>query len=1100
MNSKTLVALLHSILLAFTAVAGDPPDASVFGEGVRPTEWLSPSQELDSFHVHPDFEVRLFASEPQIAKPLNLAPDKNGRLWVTCTVEYPYPAEASESARDFVVVLEDTNEDGAADKVTRFADRLNIPMGVLPFGDGCICFSIPDLLYLRDTDGDGVCDKRERILGPFDTSRDTHGMINALRDGGDGWIYACHGFNNRSEVSGSDGHTVQMDSGNTFRFRSDGSRVERFTRGQVNPFGMTEDEWGYRYTADCHSKPISQLIRGACYPSFSRPHDGLGFLPPMMDHLHGSTAISGIQYVPRDSPMESIRGQFISGNVMTSRINRNQLIFQGATARAKPIDDFLISDDPWFRPVDIRLASDGHLYVADFYNKIIGHYEVPLDHPGRDRTSGRIWQIRYIGDAKAPERSSDPDHPSDQETIQAVSDIAQSGRLQPLDLKILLEDGSPRLHVKALRLLPTLSKRPPALMETLRASLDHSNPHVRQAAVECLGQIGSSDDVPKLLSVLPLIDSRDAVLRQTVRIAVRDLMNRSSNDAEVWNQPITSEFASILLGLTDRRSASAVLRYLQGYPDVENRQVLLAHAAQYSDATMLEQVVQVARHLTAEQPDLAYELLDAICTAQNVRPGKAPVALRAWSIELVRQDLDHVDPERRLIDWSAVDGDWSEETRQTTGDGEQSLTSSLSRGESYTGRLVSDAFPAPNRIRFYLAGHNGYPDQTDHRKNSIQLVDDQTGQVIERATPPRNDRAVLIDWDTSRMVDRRVRIECVDGDSAGAYAWIAFGDFEPEWLNPSAANSTLRRSIDWVRRLGLAETSNALQSMATNTNFSGRVRCQIAGTLAELRGDPEAAVVFKSLRSGKTPEDLINRGIEAFNETDSKSWEQVVQSLCKRFSAADQRAFAMSWIAEGASMDRLMDWMESGWISPRVLLDPDVRQTLQPRLMQTQLQRSAKLTAGLELDRDRLATLEHLQRHVRLDGADAVRGKQLYKQHCAACHQLRGEGAVVGPQLDGAATRSVARLLEDIVVPDRNVDRAFRTTSFLMDDGRVFVGLVTHEADQEITFVESNGKTTKIDSAAVERRKESGRSLMPSNMAELLKADDLADLLKYIRG
>ena len=72
-------------------------------------------------------------------------------------------------------------------------------------------------------------------------------MINSLRHGADGWIYACHGFNNQSEVTGKDGHTITMKSGNTFRFRPDGSRVEHVTHGQVNPFGMTQDQWGYRY-------------------------------------------------------------------------------------------------------------------------------------------------------------------------------------------------------------------------------------------------------------------------------------------------------------------------------------------------------------------------------------------------------------------------------------------------------------------------------------------------------------------------------------------------------------------------------------------------------------------------------------------------------------------------------------------------------------------------------------------------------------------------------------------------------------------------------------------------------------------------------------
>ncbi len=233
---------------------------------------------------------------------------------------------------------------------------MNIPIGILPYGEGAIVFSIPNLLYLRDTDGDGVCDQRDHVLGPFDTSRDTHGMVNALRQGPDGWIYACHGFSNQSSVAGRDGHRVNLTSGNTFRFRPDGSRIEQFTSGQVNPFGMTEDRWGNLYSADCHSKPLTCLVRNACYPSFGRPDDGLGYFPSMMDHLHDSTAISGICLYDADQFPAEYRDQFYSGNVMTSRINRDECIQRGATVLAKQTTDFLTSDDPWFRPVDIRLG------------------------------------------------------------------------------------------------------------------------------------------------------------------------------------------------------------------------------------------------------------------------------------------------------------------------------------------------------------------------------------------------------------------------------------------------------------------------------------------------------------------------------------------------------------------------------------------------------------------------------------------------------------------------------------------------------------------------------------------------------------------------
>ncbi|MCK6501393.1 MAG: hypothetical protein L6Q38_18085, partial [Nitrospira sp.] len=205
-----------------------------FAANVRPTDPLTPTEQLRAFEVPEGFEMQLVAHEPAIHKPMNLAFDAAGRLWVTTSLEYPRPAPPDRPGRDRLMIFEDFAPDGRARKVTEFAGGLNIPIGVYPFRSKsssgsvtwkAIVWSIPNIWLFEDTDGDGKADRRDVLYGPFDHTRDTHGNQASFRRGFDGWLYATHGFNNDSHVVGRDGNRVDLNSGNTYRVRLDGSRI-----------------------------------------------------------------------------------------------------------------------------------------------------------------------------------------------------------------------------------------------------------------------------------------------------------------------------------------------------------------------------------------------------------------------------------------------------------------------------------------------------------------------------------------------------------------------------------------------------------------------------------------------------------------------------------------------------------------------------------------------------------------------------------------------------------------------------------------------------------------------------------------------------------
>ncbi|MBL8864919.1 MAG: c-type cytochrome [Planctomycetia bacterium] len=455
---------------------------------VAPTDAKTPEEERQSFKLPPGFTAQLVASEPDIQKPMQLAFDAKGRIWVTTSYHYPFAAEKGK-ASDKLFVLSDFDANGKARKVETFDDKLNIPIGILPLPDckSCIVSSVGEILKLTDTDGDGKADQREVLFTGFG-SRDTHGMYNSFTYMHDGWVYACHGFANDSKVKGKDGHEIQMNSGHTFRFRPDGSRIEVYTRGQVNPFGMTVDPWFNFYTADCHSKPITQLIKGAYYDSFGKPHDGLGYAPHVTQHQHGSTGLCGLAWYDADHFPKEWNGVMFLGNVVTSRINCDRIEWKGSTPVAKELPDFLVSDDPWFRPVDIKLGPDGALYVNDFYNKIIGHYEVDLKHPGRDKGRGRMWRIVYEG--------------------------------RPLSREAKPRATGPK----------SFADNKAAL-----AALGDADPHTVRAAVGRLADHPHPDLILPLAKFIPSITTEDTHLRHAARIALRNALTApDSQEKLVW--------------------------------------------------------------------------------------------------------------------------------------------------------------------------------------------------------------------------------------------------------------------------------------------------------------------------------------------------------------------------------------------------------------------------------------------------------------------------------------------------------------------------------------------------------------------------------------
>ncbi|HRJ10637.1 MAG TPA: c-type cytochrome [Prosthecobacter sp.] len=1116
------------------ACAGHAADTRL----VRETGPLSPEEERQKLTVPEGFTVQLFASEPMINKPINMAFDARGRLWVSSTVEYPYSADKSrwsdekgtrvKDSRDAIKILEDTDGDGRADKVTDFADGLNIPTGVLPWHKpehkaGCIAWSIPNIWYFADTDGDGKADLREVLFGPLGYEKDTHGMCSSFRLGLDGWIYATHGFNNTStfRVRGQAGTSadftdsadgvsaksvssadLELHSGNVFRFRPDGSAVEEWTRGQVNPFGLAWDRYGNLYSADCHSSPVYQLIRGAHYPSFGKPHDGLGFAPVMCQHTHGSTGICGIVYLDGGVWGPEWDDHVFLGNVVTSRVNLDKVTFTGSTPKANERPDFVTSADPWFRPVDLQLGPDNALYIADFYNRIIGHYEVPLDHPGRDRERGRIWRVV-------------------RKDIKAVA--TDFTRMSPRE--IAEEMGSPNLIRRHLALQEVRRRGDKSWLTDFGRVFADDSPFPPFTPAGDAWPEGYADSEPHDFKPLPL-EWRKTDLRFAYTL---------------W----------ALSYLGERFAVASVLRHLHtGGWWVEDRDdelggLLMAHATQIVGAQeklhpwerwalglifdfrgsaagrAAVQVLQNRPDFFLQVPDREPDQIDEwrfwtfvclieLCDRMIERP--------ADDLHL-QGDTHYVHALKVLLrDWLAQpwfrhDNPLMTELKPTTDKPWfLSVLQSVPTAEAAAFLLDSLMLESPPERWKHVARHH----RPETLSAAVAFARLPGGQPLERLqaladglsergmSPP----AELLAWARELAEEHLANAEAHPEAS-----WLPVPQTEPApvWSlrTRPCADGVEARVLQSMGQGGGAEESRtgALKSRA----FAAPEK--LALWINGHRGPPTAGAHEKNL----------------VRVVESATGTTLAHAFPPRNDTAQRTELDLSSHVGKTVHLELVDgdagkayaWLGITRIEPPVVrvenfeAESQRRETLQKLAILLQHSAPAALRERLaahlpprpappplpvspELRRQLDALIAARSTAYAKAAPDKARGAQIFQTHCAACHQTGGQGGIIGPQLDGIGTRGVERLCEDILDPNRNVDAHFHLHILTLQDGSTLSGFLKAEAGQVLILADAAGREQRVSKSTVVKDDAQPLSLMPPVFGQTIPEKDFTDLLGWL--
>lgn len=609
---------------------------------------LSPEAELKTFRLNDDLNIELFVHEPEVMSPVEMVFDENGRIYVAEMLDYPKDPPPGEPARSRIRLLEDTAGDGKIDRATIFADDVLDVSGLMPWKGGLIVTSAPDILFMKDTNGDGKADVREVLYTGF-PKVDAEYRITNPRLGIDNWIY-CSNF-------GQDGHITSPKHperppidvrGADFRFRLDRDLAEA-TSGSAQ-FGSTFDVWGDRFIthSTMHVRhvvlPRQYLARvplldagavaveisdhgrpsGPMYP-ISQPQawrvertrmrqgryhenklEKVRPLSPSTEMAAGYfTGASGGTIYSGDQFPEKYRGNLFTGDVSGNLVHRDVLSPDGVSfvASRAPEErerEFLASTDSWFRPCIFANAPDGNLYVVDMYREFI---ESPTSIPDAIKRTMNFWS----GDTLGRIFRIVPKNPSHTRNLKPNLGAANIGELVKN-----LENANGWHRDTAHRLL--LERQDPSAIPLLKQLL--ANSEFPPARILALWTLESQSAIDATTVISALKDPHPRVREHAVRVAEELLPNSKPVEQALLamtkdpDTRVQFQLAFTLGQIRSERVTEALVDLASQHADDRWFRIAVLSSVQDSAIQFLDR--GLAKKKLADQPELLSQLASVI--------------------------------------------------------------------------------------------------------------------------------------------------------------------------------------------------------------------------------------------------------------------------------------------------------------------------------------------------------------------------------------------------------------------------------------------------------------------------------------------------------
>ena len=1015
------------VLLALAQPAGGPP--------------YSPQDALSSFRVEPGFRIELVASEPDIASPVAMDIDEDGRWFV---VEMPgYPLDVSPTGR--VKLLEDTNGDGRPDRATVFADRLVLPTGVMRWKRGIIVTAAPDLLYFEDTDGDGRADVRKVLVTGFAVTNPQH-SVNGPTYALDNWIDVAYSggggaliypelfgdrgkpltFPDRPDIAAVDPKSRSV------RVRLDSPAIS--VRSGRTQFGTTFDAWG-RYFTSSNNDHIRHEVVAARY---LERNPSLAVAAAMHDISdHGAAAkVFPVTDRPRYELLTE-SGEFTSACALTmytgglfegeyahssfvaepvhNLVHRDVVVPSGATFTAQRGGaagrEFLASTDAWFRPVNFYVGPDGALYVIDYYRPRIEHPEWTASEfhknpeqfsQGRDR--GRIYRVLPESTAAGAPNVPSAAGPNVRPAVAGPNVRPAVGPNFSSANPALGTAGEPQL-IEALshpnlwwrrtaqRLL--VDRRSATSVPALKAlARDGRSPLGRLHALWTLEGIGRLDDV---LVARALGDAHPGVRESALQLAEARMAGDGIVAAATLARVVVEQDARVrfqllatLGGLDTPESRAAQQRLL--FNALDDRWM---HAAALSAGP--------DRSLIYLQAALAP---DSVARSRDSESHRAFFALTASAVA-AGQDAASV---QEIVETAAANADEADAWWQAA------MLEGLARG-TRSGPIAGLSSSRPALVA--LAERQ----QTQVRRAALALLARTGLEEVAAATAAR-ERAIALMSNDFIDADRR----------ADAIAFVALGDV-------AAVQPQLRALID-------PRQPEVVQVAALKA-------------LGALKGEDPGTFVLNA-------------------------WPQLTPAA--RLAAVDlllgdpdRQRMLVRALKAGA----VQSWTMSFWQKRALIMhrDPELR---------------ASARALLEDRPEARAEIVNRYAGAVEKGGDAGRGAAVFSRACAACHKLGGgTPADLGPDLASIRHRPPLALLVDILSPNQSIAQGYETYVIERAGGRTDAGTLAEQTPTTVTLRQA-GQPIVVARTEIKQITMMPQSSMPADLDKVIEPGEMADLLAYL--